>query len=91
MMAVGDAPFDPWHLVHLLWGILLGIIMWLARKVMGDVDKLKDEKADKDEILARFDEVAENSRQLVQRIDSHYQVINSRLDALLIGMTKRGT
>lgn len=95
-MAVGDVPFDPWHLVHILWGLLLGVILWLARKVMGDVESLKKEKADKEdiktdknEVISRFDELAENNRQLGQRMDDHYHAMNSRFDTLIVSLTSK--
>ena len=65
--------------------------MWTARKVIGDVDKLKENKADKKDIQANFDELAENDRALVKRLDEHYQNLNQRLDTfttLIVGLTK---
>jgi uncharacterized membrane protein (DUF106 family) len=88
-MAVGDASFDPWHLVHLLWGLLLGMIMWFARKIVGDVEELKSDKADKKDMQGNFNPMAENNRQLVARIDDHYKTISQRLDTVMLALTTK--
>jgi uncharacterized membrane protein (DUF106 family) len=56
-----------------LGGVIVSLLVFTGKRVIDDIDKLKDGKADKDAIGARFDEMAENARELVKKIDNNQQ------------------
>lgn len=88
-MAVLDGGFNPWNLVQVLWGFLLGVLIWIARKVIGDVEKLKSGKADKDDISDRFDEVTRNQRTLSERFERAHEENTKRLVDIWRSLSKR--
>lgn len=56
-------PFDPWHLIHLLWLALGGIAVFLGKTQMKRLDRLEEDKAEKQEVhrvVDRLDRLEEN-------------------------------
>jgi biopolymer transport protein ExbB/TolQ len=88
-VAVDSLTLIHWLLVALsaLAAAFVAVVAWNLRGAMDRLQKVEDSKADKDDIAARFDEMAENQRQMAARFDKAHQDNTTRLDTILIQLT----
>jgi hypothetical protein len=90
-------PLDPQQLqqaqddtyIHWLLGgisslgtLCAGVIAWNGRDAMARLKAVEEGKADKDDIQARFDEMAENQRQMMKRSDDMHTENRATLNSI---------
>ena len=83
--------FDIHHAIESVITGFIALVAWIGNRTISKVDKLADQKADKDEVAALSRQLDAKSGEIVGRMDSTRVEMTARLDRIMDTLLARHT
>jgi hypothetical protein len=83
--------FDIHHAIESVITGFIALIAWIGNRTISKVDKLVDQKADKDEVAALSRQLDAKTGEIVGRMDSTRVEMTARLDRIMDTLLARHT
>ena len=74
--------FDPWHLIHILWAALGGVLVFFGKKALRNIEEIEGRKVDKSTVERAVDTLVESINKLDSEQKEMHKENSQRLDSI---------